>query len=363
MNRGLFPAGVEAQSFQSYPIGLMNMNAYESAKRLLKQEPKSWLVTGVAGFIGSNLLEYLLKLEQKVIGLDNFSSGRESCLAEVRRLVTPNQWKNFKFVLGDICDKDVCQRLCESVDFVLHHAALSSVPQSLDNPIATNETNVGGFLNMLKASYECGVKRFVYASSSAIYGDFIGLPNTEADIGSPLSPYAVSKRANELYAEAFARSYGFKSIGLRYFNVFGKRQNPNSSYAAVIPRWISAMSAGEQVHIYGDGKTTRDFCYVENIVQANVLAASTPNILAMGEIFNIATGVETSLNELHGFLENLMNRRVENFQPCRPIYLDFRAGDIKYSVAAIDKSKELLGYEPTHTVLSGLEEIMLNGVD
>ena len=269
------------------------MTRYDEVRESLRESPRTWLITGVAGFIGSNLLETLLKLDQRVVGLDNFATGYQRNLDEVKTLVEPSQWARFEFIEGDICDLDACRRACEGVDYVLHQAALGSVPRSLADPIATNAANVTGFVNMLVAARDAKVKRFVYAASSSTYGDHPGLPKVEDVIGKPLSPYAVTKFVNELYADVFARCYGIESIGLRYFNVFGARQDPNGAYAAVIPKWTAAMIKGEPVFINGDGETSRDFCYVANAVQANLLAATTQNSEAVNEVYNVAVGDRT----------------------------------------------------------------------
>src|SRR5690606_7865996 len=274
------------------------MSQYQTVCEQLQQAPKTWLITGVAGFIGSNLLETLLKLNQNVVGLDNFATGHQHNLDEVQSLVRPEQWANFKFYEGDIRDFEDCQKACAGVDYVLHEAALGSVPRSIADPITTNAANITGFLNMLTAARDACVKSFTYAASSSTYGDHPALPKVEENIGKPLSPYAVTKYVNELYAEVFARTYGFKTIGLRYFNVFGKRQDPNGAYAAVIPKWTAAMIAGEDVFINGDGETSRDFCFVDNAVQANLLAATANDEAARNQVYNVAVGGRTTLNQL-----------------------------------------------------------------
>jgi UDP-N-acetylglucosamine 4-epimerase len=334
------------------------MTQYDILKQQLIKKPRSWLVTGVAGFIGSNLLETLLRLNQKVTGLDNFSTGYKKNLEEVKNLVSPQQWRNFSFIEGDICDGNVCKKSCEGIDYVLHQAALGSVPRSIEDPITTNKNNIDGFINMLVASKEAGVKRFVYAASSSTYGDHPDLPKVEDKIGRPLSPYAVTKLVNELYADVFARTYGFKSIGLRYFNIFGRRQDPDGAYAAVIPKWISAMIKNEPVYINGDGETSRDFCYVNNAVQANLLAASTLQNEATNQIYNIAVGQRTTLNELYFYLRDNLSGNYPVLKHSQPIYRDFRVGDVRHSLADIKKSSSLLSYEPTHKVKDGLMESM-----
>jgi len=317
--------------------------------------PRTWLVTGVAGFIGSNLLEALLKLEQRVVGLDNFSTGHRDNLEQVRVAVGARAWKRFRLIEGDIRSLRTCQRACKGVDRVLHQAALGSVPRSIEDPIATHENNVTGFLNMLVAARDANVARLVYAASSAAYGDHAALPRVEAHVGKPLSPYGASKYMDELYAEAFARCYGASSIGLRYFNVFGPRQDPNGAYAAVIPRWIAAMLRRETVYIYGDGETSRDFCYIDNVVQANLLAATTGEPGAANEVYNVAVGAQTSLNELLAILQKLCAARVPGHVAAPAIHLDFRPGDVRFSRADISKAQRLLGYEPTCQVRDGLE--------
>ncbi|UST54340.1 NAD-dependent epimerase/dehydratase family protein [Comamonadaceae bacterium OTU4NAUVB1] len=332
--------------------------AYEQLKARLPNEPRTWLVTGVAGFIGSNLLETLLLLDQRVVGLDNFATGYQRNLDEVQGLVTPQQWSRFHFIEGDICNLDDCRRACEGVEYVLHQAALGSVPRSLANPIATNDTNIGGFLNMLVAARDAKVTSFTYAASSSTYGDHPALPKVEDVIGKPLSPYAVTKYVNELYADVFARCYDFKTIGLRYFNVFGPRQNPSGAYAAVIPKWISSLMQGEQVYINGDGETSRDFCFIQNAVQANLLAATTKETGAKNQIYNVAVSGRTTLNSLFSLIcKNLNNC---NFRiDAQPIYRDFRAGDVRHSHAAIEKASSLLGYQPSHTIESGIPHAMM----
>ncbi|CAB3865564.1 MULTISPECIES: SDR family oxidoreductase [Achromobacter] len=329
---------------------------FETIKKELSAAPRKWLVTGCAGFIGSNLLETLLKLGQTVTGLDNFATGHQHNLDEVRDSVTPEQWARFTFIEGDIRDLEACRRAAQGVDFVLHQAALGSVPRSLKDPITTNEVNIGGFLNMLVAARDAEVKSFVYAASSSTYGDHPALPKVEENIGNPLSPYAVTKYVNELYADVFARSYGFESVGLRYFNVFGKRQDPNGAYAAVIPKWTAAMIQNEDVTINGDGETSRDFCFVENAVQANILAAmAAPE--GRNQVYNVAVSGRSTLNQLFGFLvQALGNQNVVYGK--KPVYADFRAGDVRHSQADVSKAGRLLGYEPTHTVLQGLEVAM-----
>ncbi len=329
---------------------------FESVTRELAAAPRKWLVTGCAGFIGSNLLEALLKLDQSVTGLDNFATGHQRNLDEVKAAVTPEQWARLTFIEGDIRDLEVCRRAVQGVDFVLHQAALGSVPRSLKDPITTNEVNIGGFLNMLVAARDAGVKSFVYAASSSTYGDHPALPKVEENIGKPLSPYAVTKFVNELYADVFARSYGFETVGLRYFNVFGKRQDPNGAYAAVIPKWTAAMIQGEDVTINGDGETSRDFCFVDNAVQANILAAMAP-AEGRNQVYNVAVSGRSTLNQLFGFLVKALGNQGVAYDK-QPVYADFRAGDVRHSQADVSKAGRLLGYQPTHTVLQGLEVAM-----
>ncbi|MCY1211322.1 UDP-N-acetylglucosamine 4-epimerase [compost metagenome] len=327
-------------------------SAYDKLRARLVTERHVWLVTGVAGFIGSNLLETLLKLDQKVVGLDNFSTGHQRNLDEVQSLVTEKQWKNFRLLQGDICNLLDCEAACEGVEYVLHQAALGSVPRSLADPIASNAANVTGFLNMLVAARKANVTSFTYAASSSTYGDHPALPKQEGVIGNPLSPYAVTKYVNELYATVFHRSYGFETIGLRYFNVFGPRQDPNGAYAAVIPKWVFGMLKSEAIYINGDGETSRDFCFIENAIQANLLAATTKNSHAKNQIYNVALGDRTSLNELYSAIREILSLK-EN-ELIRPVYREFREGDVRHSLADISKAQEKLNYAPTHRVRDGL---------
>ena len=335
----------------------LRMTAYQELLKRLPAEPRTWLVTGVAGFIGSNLLEALLKLDQRVVGLDNFATGFRHNLDEVQGLVTPAQWARFTFIEGDIRNLDDCRRACEGVDYVLQQAALGSVPRSLADPITTNGTNIGGFLNMLVAARDAKVKSFTYAASSSTYGDHPALPKIEDRIGKPLSPYAVTKVVNEMYADTFARNYDFQTIGLRYFNVFGRRQTPNGAYAAVIPKWTGAMINGEEIFINGDGETSRDFCYIENAVQANLLAATTTDAAALNQIYNVAVGDRTTLNDLFRLIrDNLSTQGVS--AGLKPTYRDFRAGDVRHSQADISKARQLLGYAPAFDIRAGIAEAM-----
>lgn len=331
------------------------MTRYIEVQQSLQQAPRKWLITGVAGFIGSNLLETLLKLDQHVVGLDNFATGHRANLDLVKSYVSDAQWQRFTFIEGDICDLDTCRQAVDGVQHVLHEAALGSVPRSIENPIRTNETNLTGFLNMLVAARDAAVDSFVYAASSSTYGDHPGLPKVEDRIGKPLSPYAVTKYVNELYADVFARCYGFNTIGLRYFNVFGPRQDPKGAYAAVIPKWFDAMLHGETVFINGDGETSRDFCFIENVVQANILASLATDPEAVNQVYNVALGDRTTLNELFANIRTLIAREQPNVADAKPTYRDFRAGDVRHSQADIGKARERLGYAPTHRVASGLE--------
>ena len=333
------------------------MTPYENVIQKLKDNPKKWLITGVAGFIGSNLLETLLKLDQVVVGLDNFATGHQKNLDEVKTLVSSSQWQRFQFIEGDIRELDDCHKACLDVDYVLHQAALGSVPRSIADPIATNHTNISGYLNMLVAARDAKVSSFTYAASSSTYGDHPALPKVEDAIGKPLSPYAVTKYVNELYAEVFARTYGFKTIGLRYFNVFGRRQDPNGAYAAVIPKWTSAMIENDDVYVNGDGETSRDFCYIDNTVQMNILAATTTNSEAKNQVYNVAVGDRTTLNELFNSIKSALadNEVVYDKQP---IYRDFREGDVRHSQADISKAKQLLGYAPQFNISQGIDLAM-----
>ena len=334
------------------------MTAYERLQTKLKGAPRTWLVTGVAGFIGSNLLEALLNLDQRVLGLDNFATGKRKNLDEVAALVSPPSWARFQFIEGDLSDLPTCRRACAGVDWVLHQAALGSVPRSLADPLASHHSNVSGFLNLLVAARDAKVSRFVYASSSSVFGDDPALPKVEDKIGQPLSPYAATKLMDEIYAGVFARAYGLPCIGLRYFNVFGPRQDPEGAYAAVIPRWIGALLRQQPVHINGDGETSRDFCFVQNVVQANLLAAATAKAEALNQIYNVAVGERTTLNQLLQFLQHALRRRDPSLPEPKPVYCEFRPGDVRHSLAAINKAQQLLDYAPTHRIQAGLELAM-----
>lgn len=332
------------------------MTIYKNLLGNLNGNTKTWLITGVAGFIGSNLLEHLLKVNQHVVGLDNFATGHQSNLDEVQSLVTPEQWSRFTLIEGDIHNLEHCQQACEGVNYVLHQAALGSVPRSLNDPITTNAANITGFLNMLVAARDGGVKSFTYAASSSTYGDHPALPKVEENIGKPLSPYAVTKYVNELYAEVFARSYGFKTVGLRYFNVFGKRQDPSGAYAAVIPKWTAAMVRGEDVFINGDGDTSRDFCFIENAVQANLLAATAEDS-AKDEVYNVAVGDRTTLYDLFAALKSALAANGVVYDK-EPVYRDFRPGDIRHSQADVGKAVSKLGYAPEYRIREGIAKAM-----
>lgn len=318
----------------------------------LKACPKKWLVTGAAGFIGSNLVENLLKLNQAVVGLDNFATGFQKNLDEVQTHVKPEQWERFKFLEGDVRNLGDCRDACFGIDYVLHQAALGSVPRSVSDPVATNSANVTGFLNMLVAARDSQVKSFTYAASSSTYGDHPALPKVEDNIGRPLSPYAVTKLVNELYADVFAKCYGLNTIGLRYFNIFGKRQNPNGAYAAVIPKWVAALANGEAIYVNGDGESSRDFTFIENAIQANILAATAPKG-AMNQVYNVAVGERTTLNVLLQLILREVRSRVA-VKSAEPVYLDPRQADVRHSLADVSKAKQFLGYEPTHTLSQGI---------
>ena len=338
------------------------MSKYNQIQEYLSANQNLWLVTGVAGFIGSNLLEKLLILNQRVVGLDNFDTGYQhnidSAIQDASSITGKNLSSNFKFIEGDIRNLDDCNKACNEIDYVLHQAALGSVPRSIENPINTNKANIDGFLNMLVASKDAKVKRFVYAASSSTYGDHPDLPKIEGKIGNPLSPYAVTKVVNELYADVFAKTYNFKTIGLRYFNVFGKKQNPNGAYAAVIPKWVTAFLKKEDVFINGDGETSRDFCYIDNAIQMNHLAATTTDDKATNQVYNVAMNDRTSLNKLYHMIEDRLITRIQDLKKKQPKYRDFRPGDVRHSQANIDKAKTLLGYQPKYKISEGMDEAM-----
>ncbi|HTG44000.1 MAG TPA: SDR family oxidoreductase [Verrucomicrobiae bacterium] len=330
------------------------MTFYDNLQKRLRRHPRTWLVTGAAGFIGAHLVEKLLLLNQRVIGLDNFSTGQKQNLTDVRKAVGPISWKSFKFIEGDIRETKICRRSCEGADYVLHHAAACSVPLSLTDPLTTNECNVTGFLNVALAARDAKVRRFVYASSSSVYGDEPTLPKLEDNVGHPLSPYALTKRIDELYADVLTRCYDFEFAGLRYFNVFGPRQDPNGPYAAVIPKWIAAMRKGEPIYINGDGETSRDFCYIENVVQANLLAAASKNPAAKNENYNIACNERTTLNELFTVLREGLLPQYPHLLRFKAKYKNFRPGDVRHSQADIQKAERLLGYVPSHRFAEGI---------
>ena len=336
-------------------IPLKIMLTYAQRQLVLKENPKTWLITGVAGFIGSNLLETLLKLNQNIVGLDNFSTGFQHNLDEVERLVTPEQWQRFSFITGDICSIDDCRTASMGVDYVLHQAALGSVPRSIVNPITTNANNISGFLNMLVAARDAKVKQFVYAASSSTYGDHPDLPKQEDIIGNPLSPYAVTKLVNELYSSVFAKAYDFKPIGLRYFNIFGQRQDPDGAYAAVIPKWFAALLKDETVFINGDGETSRDFCFIDNCVQANIMAATSEKDNASNQVYNVAFGERTSLTELFIHIRDRVTPAHPDAEKAEPTYREFRAGDVRHSLADISKAKDMIGYSPEYSISKGLD--------
>ncbi len=336
------------------------MTAFEKLLEQLETVQKTWLVTGNAGFIGSNITEFLLKHNQKVVGLDNLSTGYLYNIDDILSQVGEVAAKNFTFIEGDIADLDTCDKACVGVDIVLHQAALGSVPRSIADPVTSNRSNITGFLNILTAAKDAGIKRFVYASSSSVYGDSQELPKVEERTGNLLSPYATMKMTNELYGAVFQKTYGMETLGLRYFNVFGRRQDPNGAYAAVIPKWIGSLLKGEDVYINGDGETSRDFTYIENVIQINLLAGTTDNPEAFGEAFNVAVGGRNTLNELYALIKEQLNKsQITNHQSPitkSPIFRDFRAGDIRHSNANISKAQNFVGYAPTHNIYQGMEE-------
>ena len=334
------------------------MADFGTVRDRLRAQPRRWLVTGVAGFIGSNLLQSLLELDQAVTGLDNFATGHRANLDEVRASVSPERWARFRFVDGDVASPEVCADAVTSTDAILHQAALGSVPRSIERPLDSNAANVTGHLALIEAARRAGVRRFVYASSSSVYGDSPTLPKVEDQIGQPLSPYAVTKLTNELYSAAYAHLHGMQTVGLRYFNVFGRRQDPEGAYAAVIPRWIAAMIRGDVVPINGTGETSRDFCYVLNVVQANLLAATTEREDACNQAYNIAVGRRTTLLELYEALRCRLAARHPRLADAKPVHGPFRTGDVLHSLADIGKAQRLLGYQPTHTLEQGLDEAL-----
>jgi UDP-N-acetylglucosamine 4-epimerase len=330
------------------------MNRYQTALAALRQNPRTWLITGVAGFIGSNLLECLLSLGQAVVGLDNFSTGHPKNIDEA--LERGGVGARFRLIYGDVCELHTCKEACHGVDVVLHQAALGSVPRSIDDPLASHASNVDGFMNMLVAARDAKVQRFVYASSCAVYGDDPGLPKREERTGQVLSPYAATKLVDEIYASTFQRVYGLETIGLRYFNIFGRRQDPQGAYAAVIPRWVSSLLAGERCVINGDGETSRDFCHVDNAIQANLLAATIQDASATGQVYNVASGRRTTLNELFPIIRDKLREQRKELEVSPPIYEGFRPGDVRHSLADVSKIGEQLGYLPTRQVEDGIGE-------
>lgn len=334
------------------------MEIYQEVQDKLRRVSHTWLVTGVAGFIGSNLLQRLLELDQQVVGIDNFATGHRKNLNDVRSCVGEERWRSFRFVEGDLRQIDTCTEACRGIDYVLHQAALGSVPRSIDDPLSTHQANVDGFVHLLIAARNANVRRVVYAGSSSTYGDNPALPKVEDKIGRPLSPYAVTKQVNELYARVFHRTYGLNTIGLRYFNVFGRRQDPNGAYAAVIPRWIGNMMQGRRCRINGDGETSRDFTFVDNVVQANLLAALTPDERVIGEVYNVACGERITLNQLYQAIHAELIEHRPTIDVREPEYTGFRPGDVRHSHASIEKAREHLGYSPTHTVTQGLRQTL-----
>jgi UDP-N-acetylglucosamine 4-epimerase len=332
------------------------VTTYEEVRQRIRAQCRSWLVTGAAGFIGSHLVEQLLGLDQRVVGLDNFSTGKRENLALVRATLGEARWKSFRFIEGDIRSPETCAAACDSVDVVLHQAGLGSVPRSIDKPLRTHDSNVNGFLNMLLAARDAGADRMVYASSSAVYGDHAGLPKVEAELGRAMSPYGLSKRINELYADVFAACYGLRSVGLRYFNVFGPRQDPDGPYASVIPAWIGALLRGEPAYVNGDGSCARDYCHVDNVVQVNLLAATVQDAQALGQAYNVAVGEQTSLTELFEIMRASLAARLPHLAHARPVHRAPRRGDMPLSRADIAKAARLLGYRPEFDLRSGLEQ-------
>jgi len=331
------------------------MSKFEELVKAFESTQEVWLITGIAGFIGSNLAEFLLQNNQKVVGLDNFSTGYQKNLDMVKASVGEDKYQNLNFIEGDISDYSACKKACRGVDVVLHQAALGSVPRSIADPVTSNLSNITGFLNMLTAAKDEGIKRFVYASSSSVYGDSKELPKVEERTGNLLSPYAVMKFTNELYAGVFTRTYGMECIGLRYFNVFGRRQDPDGAYAAVIPKWTGSLLYNEDIYINGDGETSRDFCYIDNVIQMNLLAGTTVNEKAFGEAFNVAFGGRTTLNELYELINKELKNNIPNFEVRKAVYRDFREGDIRHSNANISKAQELVGYNPKYSIDDGMK--------
>jgi UDP-N-acetylglucosamine 4-epimerase len=341
-----------------FQMPTMKRSAYHALLQQLERTPRTWLVTGAAGFIGSNLVETLLRSRQRVVGLDNFATGHIANLRQVRQLLPGFFKKNFRFIEGNITDTKICRRACRGVDYVLHQAALGSVPRSIEQPLDSHASNVTGFVTILTAARDAEVRRLVYASSSSVYGDHPSLPKQEDTLGDLLSPYAATKFINEIYAEVFSRCYRVQTVGLRYFNVFGPRQDPEGPYAAVIPKWVAALLHDEPVHIYGDGRTSRDFCYIANAVQANLLAATTRRRGAVNQVYNVALNERTTLNDLFRLIRDLLAERHPRIARIKPVYHDFRRGDVRHSQADVTKAHDLLGYQPTHRLAEGLNEAL-----
>jgi len=333
----------------------MGRTRFDEVCEDLINNPRRWLVTGVAGFIGSALLEKLLDLGQTVVGVDNFISGHKKNIDDVLS-INPDERLQFTFIEGDLRDPAVANKACKDVDIILHEAALGSVPRSMKDPIASHQHNVDAFLNVMWAANEAGVKRVVYASSSSVYGDHPGLPKHEDRVGKLLSPYAATKRVDEIYAQIFQDCYGMQLIGLRYFNVFGRRQDPNGPYAAVIPRWISALLEKKPVVIFGDGSNSRDFCYVDNVVQANLLAGTAPDPEVTGTVYNCGCNGRTDLKQLFTMIRDDLAKDFPDLADAEPVFESPRPGDVLHSQAAIDKITAALGYEPTHQVVDGMAE-------
>ncbi|MDB4916693.1 MAG: Vi polysaccharide biosynthesis protein VipB/TviC [Gemmatimonadetes bacterium] len=348
---GVLPSNVTIMT------GTPTQSAYESTRAQLRAAPRVWLVTGAAGFIGSNIVQELLELDQTVVGLDNFSTGHQANLDEAVA-ATADTRGSFRFIEGDIRDLAACQDACAGVDYVLHQAALASVPRSIADPVSSSQVNVDGFLNVLVAARDAAARRVVYASSSSVYGDATTIPQVEHITGQILSPYAATKATNELYASVFERTYGLQTVGLRYFNVFGRRQDPNGAYAAVIPRWVANLLKNAPCEIYGDGETSRDFCYVANAVQANILGATVQRADATAQAYNIACGSETSLNALFGMIRDGLVPFQPSLKDAQPQHEAARQGDIRRSLANISKAGQLLGYQPTHGAAAGLVEAL-----
>jgi UDP-N-acetylglucosamine 4-epimerase len=334
------------------------MTRWDDAREGLRRQPRSWLVTGAAGFIGSHIVEELLRLGQRVRGLDDFSTGHRANLEDVAARVGGDRFGAFELVEGDIRDSSVCAKACAGAPLVIHQAALGSVPRSVADPITSYAVNVGGTVNVFEAAREAACARIVYASSSSVYGDHPGLPKLEAEIGEPLSPYAATKRIDEVWAQACFRSYALPVVGLRYFNVFGPRQDPQGPYAAVIPRWIEELVAGRQPRIFGDGETSRDFCPVANIVQANLLAALAPAKDACGRVFNVALGGRTSLNELFLALRDGLAELGVDCAGVQPVRDDFRPGDVRHSLADVSAIRTALGYAPEIDFAEGIRSAL-----